>query len=177
MPPEELARACARAYRGAVQSRFDGPCFVFARGDLTKSKYYVMLVVGARLLIEQEIAPAAWCAWSMDIWKLRSGATKPPPIAWVFSEGRVRERCGWFRSEAASYEGGQALYGREHRRLLARWHRMFGELLRGRDPPEVIVAQHFPDGSYEHGMKRARKEREETMARLDRMVEHGGWLW
>ena len=175
--PEQLARACAVAYRGAVEARYRQVNYTFSRG-VERSRYFAVLVAGGRLLLEAEIAPAAWVAWSVDIWREYRGAkVKPPAPDWVFSANRISERGGWFRSEGASYVGGQVRFGPSHRELIARWNGMVAALMRKPEAPEEVAAQHFPDGLYDVLVAKARREAAEEGARLRAVVERGGFPW
>lgn len=172
------ALALVRAYRGAVSSRTKKACFVLAKGDITASRYYPMLLSGARKLIEHKLPPAAWAAWSVDVWRSR-GEKDAPPLAYVWGAKRIEERRGWFRHEAASYEGGMALYGRAHRTLLAKWNAMAAELMRVVDPADgpKVVERHFPGRSYDALVEAARREAVATNGELQARLESGEWLW
>ena len=171
------AHTLMAAYRGAVESRTKKRCFVLVRGDLMKSKYAALLVAAARKLIEHKIAPAAWCAWSVDVW--RNTQHGSPPLGMVFGLKRIDERRGWFHSELQNYAGGLTIYGKTYRALLKAWTDMAGELYRLRDSSKApeVVERYFPGRRYEDLVAAAREEAAATTRRLREAAERGVWLW
>lgn len=175
--PLALARTLLSAYRGAYQSRYGKPCFILARGDLERSRFFPLLVGAARSFVEHSIPPAAWCAWSLDVW--RKGHDTSPTLSFVFNSRWISQRRGWFRRDASSYVGGLALYGRAHRALLEAWFAMADALYRAPSDAiaEEIVERHFPGRRYDELVAAARREVAETMRRMQDAVEREVWLW
>lgn len=183
---EVWAETLARAYRGAAESRFGVRSFVLARGDIRRSKLYGTLVACARALVRHEIPPAAWAAFSMDVWKRYGNGKaklKPPPVRWVFTEKRVEDRKGWYRAEGGA-SGGQIIFGDAHKDLMRRYTAMQRDIghatvngMVGVAQARQIVDSHFPDGLYDRLVDEAKAEVDDNKARLRRLVERGEWVW
>lgn len=174
----------AAAYRGAVESRFGGRCYVL-RGDLRGTKHWAAFVGAAEALIEHNIPPAAWAAFSCDVWKKFSArGPRPtrgkgwPPVAWVFSAKRIEERRGWFRAEESDYSGGRAIFGPKHKDLMYRFARLDWVLgdPRVRDVG-AVVEQFFPGNLYEELVNAARAEAADYRERFKRQIREGRFLW
>jgi hypothetical protein len=185
-PEREQVEVLLRAYRGAVESRYKGRCWVLARGELTASKLYPGLVATARVLIENEIAPAAWAAFSVDVWQRHGDerlAKKPPPLRWVYSARRVEEKHGWFRSEESSYGGGRVVWSEAHHELRRRYDSMLADLRRAQSPSSQdvakIVSTYFGERAelYAQLVSEATKASQETQARLRYLAQKGEWIW
>jgi hypothetical protein len=185
-PLPERARVVAFAYKGAVEKRFGKPCWAFRYGQsVERSKHYTDLCLCADALTEAKIAPAAWCAFSTDVWKKYAFGQrgKLPPVTWVCSSDRIEDRMTWFLAELPRYDGGQMWLGDVHRDLLNRWWRMRreiqqvavrdGSLARARE----VVARHFPRGQWDVLVERARVEATKVKQMLEHEVKRGGFLW
>lgn len=180
---KDLAMTLIRAYRGAVDSRYGGRCMVHASGDITRSKNFKALVDAGKALIDHEIPPAAWAAFSVDTWRKYSHealAKKPPPVTWAMNAKRINDRRGWFRAESDNYTGGRVIYGNAHQDLIKRYDLMRREaraaLADGR-PVSEVVERHFPDGMFQRLVDQARREAVENQQRLRHLVQRGEWLW
>lgn len=179
MTDRERAIRLADAYRGAVRARLRLDAFAFKRGDVTRSKHYPTLVEAAAFMLAHELAPAAWCAWSCDVWRQYAGGRKPPPIPWVFGAKRLAERRGWFEAEEGAYTGGRVSYGPEQSRLVQRYLAARLEIDRAGAfaSPEGVFAKWFPGDAYERAVERARVEVERASTSLRRDADMGVFLW
>ena len=182
LDPDEPDRARAlllvRLYRACAERRFKKPSFPLGRVDVQKSKHYAAILECARALLDHDVAPAAWVAFSFDVWRDHSsaeGAKKAPPLRWVFSASRVSERAGWFASEESSYCGGRAKFGPSHNELIRRHAAMRAES--ARTSPQEAAAKYFPDGLFERLVAEARVESRREQARLREAVARGEWIW
>jgi hypothetical protein len=175
----ERADMLAVAFRAAAESRFGGRCWAFRGGPLMRSKFYSLLVDAAQTLLDLEFSPAAWCAFSCDVWKKhadeRGRKVKHPPVQWVFNASRIVERRGWFRAEEDNYAGGRIIYGPKHKALLGRYALMRAELLRRQEPVATIVARYFPN--WERTITDVRAEVAELQQDLRARAERGEFLW
>ncbi len=183
----------ARYFRGAVISRTGEPCYILCRCDLKASRYYRPLVAAAVVFREQEIAPAAWAAFSCDVWRSYSAKRrKVPPINWVFAAGRIEERLGWFRREEGSYRGGRLLFSEEQAELLRRVEAVTRlmlpalrkEVAAGRRPTAGLLASVGCDlldewlpGGFDDWLIRARRAGERDAERIRLMVDQGEFVW
>jgi hypothetical protein len=202
---DELCYALARAYRGAVASRTGKPCYLLSRGIPRNWKCHAQLLGAAKLMQELEIAPAAWAAWSVDVWadmgkppkparagkagvapkqarpraRRRRWGSKPTgaPLAWVFSPERVRERWGWFRSEENQYEGGRTIFGPVQRALMAKYDDMRRSVIYGGLSLAQAAEQFFPGDTYDAEVAAAKAEIAENRTRLVRQAREGMFLW
>lgn len=204
-----------KCYRGAYHARYDEPCPVrlewlenpgartsgltidlrergaeptparAVNGEITRFQHYEELVTAAKLLRTKGIAPAAWCAFSIDTWQKYGpkaqfkDANKRASVYWTFSPKRIEERSGWFSSEYSRYSGGTAIFGRMHKELLQR----YGALrmaLRPRmtlDERRALVERYFPRGRYNKLVEAARDEAFATEQDLYGKVERGVFVW
>lgn len=175
----ERAHKLADAYRGAIQARFGQVAWALKRGPLQGSKFYKNLVESAQTLLDHEIAPAAWAAWSCDVWKQYGDKKKPPPVPWVFSAKRIHERRGWFAAEEETYMGGRVVYGPKQTALATQYLRMRAAIdsAGAHQHPEPVVARYFPDGAYEAALAAARAEVKAKQTELQRAKDSGTFLW
>lgn len=180
MRDDERAARLVDAFRGALGSRFPGSTdFSFRRGVLSRSKHFPMLVEAAGFMVEREIAPAAWAAWSMDVWKTYTEKRKPPPVAWVFGPKRLAEKRGWFEHEESSYLGGTVLSTPKRTALLRRYLAMRAavEAAEAWSDPREIVSRFFPDDLFDRLVVEAREEVARVRERVQRRVDAGEFLW
>jgi hypothetical protein len=196
MKPTERTNFLASAFNGAVASRFPGYGDAFRSGSirangvllsapvraartLHKSKDYALLVEAAQFMLDHEIAPAAWAAWSCDMWKVHHTTKKPPPVAWVFGTKRLAERRGWFEAEERSYMGGSVKYGRVQEKLIRRYLTMRFEIHNACawDDPAPFVAKWFPDDLFERMVAAAKAEVARAQEKLRAAADRGEFLW
>lgn len=187
----ERAHSLMRAYNAAINRKFPprpnraGKVRPHGAGmKLTaKSKLFPTLVEAAQLLIDHEIAPAAWCTWSCDIWRDygngKGNSKKPPPLAWVLGPKRISERYGWFAAEESGYSGGRAIVGPVLKQLLTRYYAMESAIFRADAylNPEVVVKEFFPGDTYEQMVKAARAECAATAEQLVQQAADGVQPW
>lgn len=173
-----------RWFEGAIESSTGKRCWSFRSeraAHVTKSKWYTLLLRAAALFVEYKIAPAAWCAWSRDIW-LTYGKGKTPPIKWVFDPKRIMDRHGWFAAEANNYEGGITLYTDLARSFLARQLRMETALRSvpvnaSDDDIAACVAVHFPQATHARLLADIAAEAHKQRQQLAERVYVGDWVW
>lgn len=180
MREREMVLALVSAYRSAATNRFGKlPKFAFGRGDVTKSRHYPMLAAAARFMLGHELAPAAWCAWSCDIWRTYNTESKPPPVAWVYGEKRLAERRGWFEREEGGYLGGRVVCGPRQNALLRRYmtmrHAVDAE--EAWYAPGGVFDRFFPGDTYERAVEAAKAEVVASTAKLREQVDGGAFLW
>jgi hypothetical protein len=170
-----------RCYSGACRSRFPGARRRFM-GVAPSAKNAKAMLACAAKLAEYRIAPAAWAAFSCDVWRGYSAAgpkgDSPPSEAWVWSAKRVEQRHGWFGSEEAAFAGGHWRLGPSSKALLYRWDEMrrsvqWLPLYEQLEAAERIL----PKSEYAELLRRARAENAATQAELNRQRDEGGWLW
>jgi hypothetical protein len=180
MKPDERAHRLADAFRGALASRFpDATDFSFRNGVLSRSKHYPMLLEAAEFMVARELAPAAWAAWSMDVWKTYTEKSRPPTVAWVFGPKRLVEKRGWFESQESSYLGGTLLPTPKRDALFRRYMSLRYAIHNARawDDPAPFVARFFPDDLFDRLVAEARAEVERARARVQREVDSGRFFW
>lgn len=122
----ELAKKEIQAFRAAAKSRKCGsPIPQMTDEELVKSKYYKRLVDAAHAHQDHEIAPMAWCAFAIDAWRDKQRQRRrrgdQPAFGFVFSANFIREKRGWFRSQAGNYGGGRPQVSPECRDVQNRW--------------------------------------------------------
>jgi hypothetical protein len=179
----ERVQALARAYVGAVRKRFPPELTKFlplARGNVTKSKHYKLMLAAAEALIELEVPPAAWCLWCCDVWRERGNAGYPP-VGYVFSVKFIRERHGWFASEENDYAGGRLLLTDEVRELYRLWQRAAtaadGARGGGEAAVAAAVARVMPAGAWERAVRRAKESLAAARRNIREHAEAGECLW
>ena len=176
LPDKELAEALTRTYRAVVTARTGKPCWQFARGDISKSKQFKTLVRAARQLIEHELPPASWLAWSFDKWEFGDN-TKRAPLNWLLGTKRIEERRGWFRKEMADYGGGRLLPGPQLKELWRAYMAMRADLVGSSAPVAEIIDKHFPGRMYRLQVSRARAESAQIQDDMRAKAARGEFLW
>lgn len=170
-----------KAYRGAIESRYKKRCFVLAKGDVTKSKYYRLLLEAANTLRDMEMSPAAWITWSVDFWRQYVERPSFPGLAWVFSQKRMADREGWFKHEDGCYSDSRAIYNDYAVELLNRYSKMQGELRRvGTSNPiavSEVVQRWFPGNFYAELVQQARDRSAEDQRLMNQQVKRGEYIW
>lgn len=177
MTTDERVILLARAYRGAVESRTGKPCWAMGGKDPRRWRDYAMMAECAEALLAEDIAPAAWAAWSVDLWRSSRGKDRPPPVRWCLSPKRVEEKAGWFRSEEGGYSGGRVVTGRMHARLWEKWNGMAQEMGDPDNDPAEVLERWFPGDLYERMHEAAQWEAEDYQRRLNRQKAEGRFIW
>ena len=181
-----LAAYLVTVYRGAIMSRFKKDTWVLAkRSQLLKSRYYSSLVRCARMLMDEEIPPAAWATFSIDFWNdsRPKGQPKPklPPISWIFNPARVESQCEWFRDVAPDYLGGRVISNDAAKELSKRYFQMQRSLMHAQviehETVQEIVNRYFPNGLYDKLLGAAKERAQDDQLRMNKMLERGEWLW
>jgi hypothetical protein len=185
--PQRRRSLLARWYRCAVESRF-GKVREASAGFARNPKTFALLDRAAALLLEHEVAPAAWCAWCCDLQVQRANdpsKLKAPSIRWVFSEKWITSifpaRRGWFRSESR-YLGGRIIAGSALRMLEDRWDAMNQELRRARaytdDEQRPIIERWLSKKLYDGLIALAHRQAAETQELVNNLARSGDkWLW
>lgn len=142
------------------------------------AKQFIPLAAAADALVRLEVAPAAWAAFSVDVWKRFSDGTRPPPLTWVWSRDRIVERREWFQSEENGYVGRRLVLTKAHHALLRRYNAMRYALIRS-DPEQhsAIIEKHFHGDKYARLVEAARRATLSEQHRLNEQAEIGAWLW
>jgi len=203
MSKPKALRLTALGYRAAVERVYgDTRILVEAtRKDpraVLESKHAHALVQALPLLIEYRVAPAAWSAFSVHVWKnyvmrgdgklfdvpsriRRPRKHTPPPPKWVFSLKRLEERSEWFAWHEATCRGGQLKLSKAHRELAARHRRLRASLTREgveltEERVRELVAEHLPHATFERLVREATAHAEYEQDRLDAAALAGVWL-
>jgi hypothetical protein len=181
-PAERHAYLLAKWYEGAVRSRMGREPGVFKRfrRGVAESPFMPLLSEAAAKFIEEDIAPAAWCAFSVDVWRM-AGQKSAPPVKWVFAAKRIEERAGWYRRESESYSGGRLLYTDTARDFMRRQANLRDALHvqapRTETELRALVAHYFPAGLYDELLAALRAEATVLNDELVNVVSLGEWVW
>lgn len=173
------------AYRAAVERATGKPCHVFKRGDLTKSKHYAALVDAAVLMVEHDLAPHGWAAFSLDQWQKdrgkRAKSGKPPAITWVFAPARISKLRGWYREVATSYCASRMYVVDAHRDLIVKFLTFQADLrdsiARGQGGVQEVLDRHFPRDTWSRLVDLACKRSREEQFRVTEAAHAGKWVW
>ena len=159
--------------------------------DPSKSRHYKLLLSAAALFTELKIEPAAWCSFSACVWasqeetegeeKAKNTRPEVPPVAWVFSPQRIRERENWFRNQGSSCEGGRIIFPDSTKKLIQRQtdlHYAF----RVRNPQDdagtlALVREYFSPGEFEKMFFKAQRDAKRRQEEITAEVAQGGWVW
>jgi hypothetical protein len=183
----DAAEWLMKSYRGAVETRYKTKVWgLQRRKDLEKSKHLPGLVEAVNALREADIAPASWAAFSVDVWRDcgevkrdNKGKLMPPPIKWMWSAKRIRERQDWFADEASTYETIRVTYGDKAKALMAKWGQyqaaIFRAAVRGH-PLEKVTTQFWPNNSYEVLLAEANAEAARLGDMMQARAAQGAWL-
>ena len=146
-----------------------------------------LLTSAVALLTSEEIAPAAWAAWSVDVWRdyvaSKSNGENPPRLSYVFGAKRLGDHKvrGWFAREGGAAAGGRVIFTPEHRALVLRWQRMkMDASRRGAVTPSELAAvadRWFPPGAFDAAVRRARESASREERALRDRVERGEFVW
>ncbi len=192
----ERLRRVGAAYTGACERARPGRCWA---ADTRTADTTRMGAHGPRFahlatwLLSAGIPPAAWCAFSVDVWlhhyarfqPMRSALRMRPSVNWVCGDEHIKAHEVWYWAESTRYQGGHARCVDEHRELLVKWSRMRSELLvEARKhtvaiPHDVvfrIVRQHFARGEYESTVHRAKLCVQRKQSEYNDRVANGEFL-
>jgi hypothetical protein len=163
----------AAVYRSVVAAKLNRP----TRHATVRKDVRAKLVDACKLLIEHEISPIAWAAFSFDEWKAATGKSTQPLLGWVWSSSRLDtpQRRGFFRS-STEIAGGRLIFGPIYKKLLDTWYAALHEARRTHDA-RAATEHFFPDGEYDRLVEAARAEAEDNQKRMRAMSERGDWLW
>lgn len=187
---EECAEILARLYVNLFRARTGERCWSVStkRDDLRRSKSWPQLLEAVDAMRAEQIAPAAWLAWSFDVWTSMgvSRAKRPPPLAWAVSTTRIGKHLGWYRGEGyeneAAIGGNRMVWGPASKELDTRWRTLTRRLddLGGRALDEAAVHAEvdaaFPEG-LKHARRRAQDEADANQRHIERAVAAGEWVW
>jgi len=169
-----------RAYRGAVKSRFKESKKFSAKLRVIVFRRMAKLEAAARALIDHDISPFGWAAFSCDVAKEYRKAA--PDLDWVFSASRIEERAGWFKSELSDYTGQKVVFPKSSQALSNRWEQLRDAVrARARSPEDVerLFREAFPNGQEEIDalVAKVRAEADAERTRLSVALHNGEWLW
>lgn len=133
-------------------------------------------------LRDLDIAPAVWVAFSFAAWQQTPRASYgAPPLRWVFSATRVRERRDWYYDWLPSAVSAEVQICADHAELDKDWGRMWDDLLASnpttRPEVAVIVHRYFPGDEYDLRMARAKTGNRELQSRINHRVAVGEAVW
>ena len=167
-------------YLGAVSARLSSKPLRNWK-HITKSKHFSRLVKAAAKFIEHQVAPASWCAWSCEVWRLYINSRTVPTMAWVFDVKRIEKQHGWFHADGEEVLAGMHVYTPSARELLDRRARMFAHIAFHVNPSSELLERirdyHFPNNLYDELSKRAVVEAREYKHDLQLQVSAGKWVW
>ena len=169
----------AKAFRGAVESRYKKRCWVLPSVvKLEKSKYLKLLVEAAELLRDYMAPPAAWASFSVDLWRKHEIGKGQPRLNWVYSLKRIEEQHSWGRREG--YISRRAIYPKAAQVLMVRYRCMRVALAdvgaQTRQEVQSVVEQWFPDGLYERLGRAARERAADDQRRINAAAARGDWM-
>lgn len=187
-----------RAFEGAVETRrkelgLRGGCFTF-RGVRVQGRprmnapidpehpQYALLLAAANILIENDIAPAAWCAFVIEhVWLSRMKQKRVPPLSVMFTPEKMQKWCNWFNHELASYSGTRNVFPPFVRDFVATYARMRADLCAlDNDATDAdiqrIVTKHFARG-VQAEIDRLQEKLDVLRDEVSARVSQGKWVW
>jgi hypothetical protein len=186
-PPIRRAERVAKWWCSAVQRKLGRVVHIPGTDesrDLIESRYCPDLLAAARMFVKHDIAPAAWCGFSIDVWGSGTRSkriARVPPLAWVFNPDRITERLDWFCAERVRYMGGQVRMGPRQRELVRRYEVLQSALLAAPQLDEALVRRlvstHLPAGMYARLVAAAQFESAQTSFELAVKAREGEYLW
>jgi hypothetical protein len=171
---ELAAREIARAYAGAYEASTGKPCWAARRPERTKN--WALLLAAAEFIRDADVPPAAWVAWSFDVWAKKTG--RPPPISWVFSVRRLGDRFDWFSHDHYDEIGGTIVAGPKEKGMFQRYTALLEAIDREGAHADAapLVARYFPEG-WDAAVAAVEREIRQTRERLETQLADGAWLW
>lgn len=181
MADREIAFALIVAYRGASAEFFPkskARKWGKHAKDITQLKAYPKLVEAGRALIEHNIPPALWAAWSFAnaATLAKEKLSEPPSIGFVFSAKRVQKFNGWYLSEVWWEAGRRYLVGPLTQTVLDRFRCAEIAYAMGNAPFADVLAEHFCEG-YAEAIARAKAQNAEAQNKLRRRAAVGEHVW
>jgi hypothetical protein len=174
MSEEDQGEFIAKAYRTAFHARTGRRSFAMTRGSITNYRYYKALVTASKMMHQFKVSPLTWAYWSMGIWEEWKGAGKAAPVNWIFSAARLDIRMKQYRDEAGDGPA-RASLPLMHRALIKRYNQFLA------DAPVVgckeATERHFPGGTYEALVLKARRDQKSKQREVDARVRNGEWVW
>lgn len=146
------------------------------RPKKVKLDQYEVLARGAELLIEHDLAPALWVAWSIDGHEKHAG-THLAKTSWVFNEDRITKFRAIFRGEISGYAAGVLVPGVCFQDLSKRYFAMRRDLLNSNEDIDEIVDKHFPGRLYKKLVASAKAEAETMLSNFRASIERGEYIW
>jgi len=141
-----------------------------------KLSIYEILARGASLMIEHDLQPALWVAWSVDNYYEHAGSYAAK-TAWVFDETRITKWRALFRGCVTSYSSGTLMPGVSFNDLKKRYFAMRRDLLGTDRSVEEIVDEHFPGRLYRVLVANAKTEASEKLSNFRFRIARGEYLW
>ena len=185
---EEKVMRCIKAYRSVIEHRTGTKCFDFCNGDIKVSKYYPLILSGAKVLMHYGHAPAAWAAFAMHFWddyikrKLPDGikAGTKPPIAFVFGAKFIHKYEGLFRSRKTAYSGGRVCFPQIYKEVIERHNAIRMLLIQTKaktyEDYVKVVETLFP-GGWESWYEKVDRAIELDRRRMTSLLVSGLYLW
>jgi len=172
---DQIVAWLVKAYNGAKQSRYPSSVYV----KCISMHYNSLHACGCKLR-EYHIAPAAWAAFSIDLWKKAPNKRQAiAPITWVFNATMVLSRIELYEIDRLNYRGGQIVENEHSREIKRRELLMQRDLLNADSKGELAIdikSRYFPGGLYEQLFKAAKRQAEIDQARLDEQAQRGDWM-
>lgn len=177
----EIAFALIVAYRGACAEFFpksEARKWGKHAKDISQLKAYPQLVEAGRALIEHNIPPALWAAWSFAnaATLAKEKLLEPPSISFTFSAKRVQKFNGWYLSEVWWEAGRRYLVGPLTQTVLDRFRRAEIAYATGNAPFADVLAEHFGEG-YAEAVARAKAQNEKAQNKLRQRAAVGEHVW
>ena len=174
VPDVERASFIAKSYRTAFHARSGRVSFAMTRGSIADYRYYKCLLTASQLLAKFKVSPLMWAYWSMGIWEDWKGRGKPAPVHWIFSAARIDTRV----QEYHRYSGDgppKAQLTFMHRALIRRYNKFISD---AKSMGCLKATQiHFPGGTYEALVQKARAAQKSKQREVDAKVKNGEWVW
>ncbi len=191
----EPARALhlALAYRTVVAQRY-GRCFhktarwcrrfcgVVDEDDIMRMRpEFAYLTTSAELLLNLRIAPLAWVAFSVDVYRQYAARKSPPGVVWTYAPTRIEERKDWFGYAEQKFRGGRLIIEPEHRELITSFERMRYALMLvsplSESRVDRIVRAHLSPQKYERLVDALEDKTEEKRREFRRAIQRREWIW
>lgn len=141
----------------------------------------------ARMLLERNTQPMVWCAWVCKSWQTYGPLRfrmRRPPITWVYSTKRMKEKNDLFGALAGAERGAKLVFAPAHKTLITKWELMRAALMQAHLKQGLtertvssIVRASLGTREFQTLVHRAHRQTVEKQSEIDHSIASGDYVW
>ncbi len=175
----EKAKLLVKAYNSVVEYKTGKRSFSFAKGDITRSKFFKTLVATAEALLTEKISPIQWVLFSIHTWQHDEKHTDMPSISYVFTPSRVKKLLDLYYeySDEASY--GRCVYPDALMHAILVYEKLWRKfrVVRSQEETDTILNSTVPGNTWAILLYRAKRVCDEVQKDLKQKAEDYVFIW